>query len=162
MKPPTKNELRLPFNCPKTASVFNTELTGKWLQRKSLPLITCNPLLFRFCLILKSIFSSTNTVKDFREVVLVFKLLDFIYSPYFLKFSHSRVCFIHRIERRVASLSFIKRIQNEASSLNAGVNRAVARVKKGGSRATRVIENGQFSFLGCDPGRDFLTRADPG
>jgi hypothetical protein len=39
---------------------------------------------------------------------------------------------------------------------------AVARVKKGGSRPTRVIKNGPFSFLGCDPGRDFLTRADPG
>ena len=39
--------------------------------------------------------------------------------------------------------------------------RAVARVKKGGSRATRVIKNGPFSFLGCDPGRDFGSRVDP-
>jgi hypothetical protein len=39
------------------------------------------------------------------------------------------------------------------------VGRAVAQVKKGGSRATRVIENGPFSLLGCDPGRDFRTRA---
>jgi hypothetical protein len=42
--------------------------------------------------------------------------------------------------------------------------RAVARVKKGGSRATQVIKNGPFSFLGCDPGRDFgsgLTRFFP-
>ena len=46
-----------------------------------------------------------NTVKYFREGELVYKLLNFIYSPYFLKFSHSRVCFIHRIERRGASLS---------------------------------------------------------
>ena len=90
MKPHTKNELRLPFYYPKTASVFNTELTGKRLSRKSLPLVTCNPLLFRFCLILKSIFSSTNPVKDFWEGELVFKLLDFIYSPYFLEFSHEK------------------------------------------------------------------------
>ena len=101
MKHHTKNELRLPFYYPKTASVFNTELTRKRLQRKSLPFVTCNPLLFRFCLILKSIFSSTNTVKDFREGVLVFKLLEFKYSPYFMKFSQSRISFFHtRIERR--------------------------------------------------------------
>ena len=37
----------------------------------------------------------------------------------------------------------------------------MARVKKGGSRATRVIENKPFSFLGCDPGQDFGTRAWP-
>ena len=90
MKPHTKNELRLPFYYPKTASVFNTELTGKRLSQKSLPSVTCNPLLFRFCLILKSIFSSTNPVKDFWEGELVFKLLDFIYSPYFLEFSHEK------------------------------------------------------------------------
>ncbi len=41
------------------------------------------------------------------------------------------------------------------------LSKAVARVKKGGSRATRVIKNGPFSFLGCDPGRDFGTRFDP-
>ncbi len=116
MKPHTKNELRLPFYYPKTASVFNTELTRKRLQRKSLPFVTCNPLLFRFCFILKSIFSSTNTVKDFRKGVLVFKLLEFKYSPYFLKFSHSRVCFIHtRIERRRCILySLIRKVKGEA------------------------------------------------
>jgi hypothetical protein len=45
---------------------------------------------------------------------------------------------------------------------NMYVTRAVARVKKGGSRATRVIENGHFHGPGGYPGRDFGTRAWPG
>jgi hypothetical protein len=36
------------------------------------------------------------------------------------------------------------------------------RLKKGGSSATWVIANGAFPFLGCDPGKDFGTRVDPG
>ena len=35
-------------------------------------------------------------------------------------------------------------------------------MKKGGSSATWVIANGAFPFLGCDPGKDFGTRVDPG
>ena len=42
------------------------------------------------------------------------------------------------------------------------VHSAVTRVRKGGSSATRVIENGAFQILGCDPGQDFGTRVDPG
>ena len=38
---------------------------------------------------------------------------------------------------------------------------AVTRVKKGASRAIRVIKNGPFLFLGCDLGRDFGTRVGP-
>ena len=42
------------------------------------------------------------------------------------------------------------------------MNSAVTQVKKGGSSATHVIENGAFPFLVCDPGQDFGTRVDPG